>query len=90
MNKMAPDQWRQVFELLDTVLDLPSEQRAAWVDALDESCSALQPALRELLARRASLETSDFLRSAWHVVIDRTIRRDWEKARLLLAQTLRC
>lgn len=79
MNKMAPDQWRQVFELLDTVLDLPSEQRAAWVDALDESCSALQPALRELLARRASLETSDFLRSAWHVVIDRTIRRDWEK-----------
>jgi eukaryotic-like serine/threonine-protein kinase len=61
MNKLAAEQWRQIFELLDTVLELPSEQRAAWVDALDESRSALKPALRELLARRASLETGDFL-----------------------------
>jgi len=61
MNKIAPEQWRQIFELLDTVLDLPSEQRAAWVDALDESRSALKPTLRELLARRTSLETGDFL-----------------------------
>ena len=38
-----------------------SEQRAAWVDALDESRSALKPTLRELLARRTSLETGDFL-----------------------------
>lgn len=61
MDKMAPEQWRQVFGLLDTALELPSEQREAWVDALDESCSALKPALRDLLARRASLETGDFL-----------------------------
>jgi eukaryotic-like serine/threonine-protein kinase len=61
MNRIAPEQWRQIFELLDTVLDLPSEQRAAWVDALDESRSALKPTLRELLAPRTSLETGDFL-----------------------------
>ena len=61
MNKIAPEQWQQIFELLDTVLDLPSEQRAAWIDALDESRSALKPTLRELLARRTSLETDAFL-----------------------------
>jgi hypothetical protein len=28
MNKLAAEQWRQIFELLDTVLDLPETLRA--------------------------------------------------------------
>lgn len=47
--------------LLDTVLDLPEEQRAGWIDALDDEHAALKPRLRALLARAASIETSDFL-----------------------------
>ena len=61
MEKMGPDQWREIFALLDTALDLPEDQREAWLDTLDGDRSTLKPALRDLLASRAGLETDDFL-----------------------------
>jgi eukaryotic-like serine/threonine-protein kinase len=61
MPKFAPAEWRQAFQLLDTALDLPPAEREAWLASLEQTYPQLQPALRDLLARHATLETSDFL-----------------------------
>src|SRR5262245_60273029 len=63
MQKLTPDDWKQVFELLDTALDLPVQQRETWLAALDASRASLKPALLELLARQAASDTDDFLRA---------------------------
>jgi hypothetical protein len=34
--------WKALFALLDTVLDLPEAERAAWIEALDESRASLK------------------------------------------------
>jgi serine/threonine-protein kinase len=61
MPKFAPEEWRQVFELLDRALDMPRAEREAWLASLEQTRPQLQPALRDLLARHASPETNDFL-----------------------------
>jgi hypothetical protein len=55
------DDSARLSELLDTALELPAEDRERWIEALPEEHSALKPRLRALLARAASIETSDFL-----------------------------
>ena len=62
MHRIGPEDWKQMFELLDTALDLPPPQRNTWVDALDGEYERLKPALRELLAKHAARETDGFLR----------------------------
>jgi eukaryotic-like serine/threonine-protein kinase len=47
--------------LLDTALELPADDRERWLESLPQEHSALKPRLRALLARAASIETSDFL-----------------------------
>ena len=50
MGKISAKDWREVFELLDTALDMPVESRAAWLDTLDRE-PQVTGRLRELLAR---------------------------------------
>jgi serine/threonine-protein kinase len=47
--------------LLDQMLDMPAEIRAAWIDELPESLARLVPALRQMHAQQAQIETNDFL-----------------------------
>lgn len=61
MQKIAPEDWKQLFELLDTALELPPDRQQAWLETLDSSRAALKPALLELLAKRASVQTNEAL-----------------------------
>jgi serine/threonine-protein kinase len=61
VQKIAPEDWKQLFELLDTALELPPDQQQAWLDTLDSSRAALKPALLELLSKRASVQTNEAL-----------------------------
>ncbi|MBM0107456.1 serine/threonine protein kinase [Steroidobacter sp. S1-65] len=62
MQKIGPEDWKQMFELLDTALDLPPPERNTWIDSLGDDYERLKPALRELLAKHASRDTDTFLR----------------------------
>jgi tetratricopeptide (TPR) repeat protein len=62
MQKIGPEDWKQMFELLDTALDLPPAERNTWVETLDGSYERLKPALRELLGRHAANNSDAFLR----------------------------
>ena len=56
---LNPTTWAALNRLLDEVLDLPTEQRADWVERLPEEYEALKPRLRSLLTHDAdSRETS--------------------------------
>jgi len=67
MQKISHQEWRQVFALLDTALDLPAQARDSWLDQLEHQPVQVTNALRELLARRASRESGDFLRQLPHI-----------------------
>lgn len=58
LQELSPEQWKELFALLDTVLDLPEAERTRWIESLDESRADLKPALTELLARHAAGDTS--------------------------------
>ena len=58
----APD-WQQAFKLLDAALEIPAAGRAGWLKNLGSEHAHLQPALAELLAQHAILETESFLQS---------------------------
>nr|WP_298720015.1 serine/threonine-protein kinase [uncultured Steroidobacter sp.] len=62
MQSIGPEDWKQMFELLDTALDLPPAERDPWLDALSGDHERLKPALRELLAKHATRDSDDFLR----------------------------
>ena len=62
MKISAPD-WQQAFKLLDAALEIPAAERAAWLKNLGPEHAHLQPALAELLAQHAVLETESFLQS---------------------------
>jgi len=53
MRKISPEDWREVFRLLDTALELPVAARAAWLDTLVPE-SRITATLRELLARQTA------------------------------------
>jgi membrane-bound lytic murein transglycosylase MltF len=52
--------WARLMPLLDQALDVPADQREAWLQAqnLDEDAAA---ALRQLLADREKLDSGDFM-----------------------------
>ncbi|HWK51834.1 MAG TPA: hypothetical protein VNR40_18200, partial [Steroidobacter sp.] len=62
MQKIGPEDWKQMFELLDTALDLPPAERDSWLDSLAGDHERLKPALRELLAKHATRDSDEFLR----------------------------
>ena len=66
MRKISHQEWRQVFALLDTALELPAQARDSWVAQLDDLPAQVTNALRELLARKAGCETGDFLQRLPH------------------------
>jgi hypothetical protein len=59
MQNFAPGDLKEVLALLQTGLELPVEQRDAWLAALDESKLRLRPTLAALLQKHAEHETDD-------------------------------
>jgi hypothetical protein len=53
--------WPQLSSLLDQALDLPADERAAWLEDLRRQQPSLQPVIQQLLAAHAKHETGDFL-----------------------------
>ena len=58
--------WKVFSELLDRGLELPVEQRAAWVDGLDAEHDTLKPALRAVLERSGGAEIAQWLDTLPH------------------------
>ena len=50
--------WHSFNRLLDQALELPTDQRLAWIDALGPEHDALKPALRALFERASGVETA--------------------------------
>ena len=59
--KFPAQDWPAISALLDEALDLPPEQRDAWLEALPEPARAHRDTLANLLADRAQVETQDFM-----------------------------
>ena len=59
--KFVAHDWPAISALLDEALDLPPEQRDAWLEALPEPARAHRDTLANLLADRAQVETQDFM-----------------------------
>ncbi|HTJ17167.1 MAG TPA: protein kinase [Steroidobacteraceae bacterium] len=62
MQNFAPGDLKEVLALLQTGLELPVEQREAWLAALDASKTRLKPTIAALLQKHAEHETDDFLK----------------------------
>ena len=54
MGKISAEDWREVFRLLDTALEMPFAARAEWLGTLDQHPPRVTDALRELLARQTA------------------------------------
>ena len=63
MLKISAHDWQQAFKLLDTALEIPKAEQAAWLKNLGAEHAHLQPALSELLAEHAALDAEEFLQS---------------------------
>jgi serine/threonine-protein kinase len=53
--------WKRISPLLDTALDMPPAQRAAWLAALPAEYADLREPLTDMLSRGRAVETDDFL-----------------------------
>ena len=56
MLKISPEDWREVFALLDTALELPVNARDQWLASLGDRPAHITTALHEVLARQTNLE----------------------------------
>jgi serine/threonine-protein kinase len=56
-----PEHWSRFSNLLDSAMDLPEPERAAWLQRLGGEDAALRPWLSRVLGSAASISTSDFL-----------------------------
>ena len=64
------DNWREIFALLDTALELEPSARAGWLATLGPEQAALSPWLEELLRAHAAKDTADFMRDAATFALD--------------------
>lgn len=64
MSPLTPEQWQEVSPHLDSVLDLPPEQRDAWLSTLNEKDAKLASMLRALLHEQAQLKQEQFLETS--------------------------
>jgi eukaryotic-like serine/threonine-protein kinase len=58
---MDASAWDRLCRLLDEALDLPPDERAAWVAGLGPEDDALKPRVLELLAHAPAVKAADFL-----------------------------
>jgi serine/threonine protein kinase len=72
MQNFAPGDLKEVLALLQTGLELPVDQREAWLAALDSSKTRLKPTLSALLQKHAEHETDDFLKHLTRFTADTT------------------
>ena len=63
-ERSSPDRWRALIPYLDLVLDLPEEQRAAWIQDLRQRDAAMAAELQALLEKREALDRQGFLEAA--------------------------
>ena len=61
LARPTTDDWRRIFALLDTALELEPAARADWLASLDPEHAPLAPWLDELLRTHAARDTADFL-----------------------------
>ena len=59
----SPQQWRQVFALLDTALEIEPAAQLHWLASLPPEQRDLAPLLVHLLRAQAEVETGDFLKT---------------------------
>jgi serine/threonine-protein kinase len=59
--KIDPESWRVLSRLLDEWMDLPEDQRAAWLEGLGPEHENLLPALRQMIGAQAEIESGGFL-----------------------------
>jgi len=58
---LAKEDLLALSRLLEEMLDTPVEQRETWLEGISVTCAHLVPALREMLAYHARIESQDFL-----------------------------
>ena len=63
MSLMDPERWHAVSPYLDRVLDMPAEERAAWLAGLQAEDQSLAADLRALLEEHRVLSAESFLES---------------------------
>jgi serine/threonine protein kinase len=61
MSPLTPDQWQEVSPYLDEVLEIPAEQRDAWLSSLSEKDAKLAATLHSLLDEQQQLKQEQFL-----------------------------
>ena len=64
MPPLSPNRWRAVSPYLDEALDIPTEQRAAWLASLRMQDAALAADLQTLLDENEVVHQSHFLEQA--------------------------
>jgi eukaryotic-like serine/threonine-protein kinase len=64
MPRVDPDRWRALDKLLDDALDLPNDQRPAWLAAIAEGDATMAAELAALLAEEDKVQQSGFLTGA--------------------------
>jgi serine/threonine protein kinase len=58
----TPIDWKRLFELLDEFFELEAPERQRWLENVADISAATKSQLLKLIAQRANLENSDFLR----------------------------
>lgn len=66
---LTASSWRTFSTLLDRALELPPEERLAWVDTLGAEHEQLKPALRSLLQRADSVVAVNWLDALPHLTL---------------------
>ncbi len=64
MSPLTPDQWQQVSPYLDEALEIPAEQRDAWLSSIGEKDAKLAATLRSLLDEQRQLKQEHFLETS--------------------------
>jgi len=62
--KLSPDQWQELSPYLDQALEMPAEERAAWLRAIHEKDSAMAALLQALLEEQQWIQEEGFLESS--------------------------
>lgn len=63
MSAFAPDRWRVLSPYLDKALEIPPEERPAWLEALRKVNPSLATDLQTLLKEQEALGKEEFLRT---------------------------
>jgi serine/threonine-protein kinase len=80
---MNPDQWATLEPLLDTLLDLPVEERAGWLEALARESPDRAQRLRALLDAETDADRQGFLAAPIHATLAGMQLGPWRLERAL-------